>query len=70
MRADNHGAGGILALAALALRVVRPVDRRQRLVAGLFLVQRRGASRVGALSCPIMALWFLTLAVLGASQIS
>jgi KUP system potassium uptake protein len=38
MRADNHGEGGILALAALALKVVRPDDRRQRLVVGLAML--------------------------------
>jgi KUP system potassium uptake protein len=38
MRADNHGEGGILALAALALKVVRPIARHQRLVVGLAML--------------------------------
>src|SRR6185295_20162955 len=32
---------------------------------GLFVIQRRGTARVGALFGPIMVLWFLTLGVLG-----
>ena len=35
---------------------------------GLFCVQRRGTARSGALFGPVMILWFLTLAVLGASH--
>jgi KUP system potassium uptake protein len=36
---------------------------------GLFLVQRRGTGRVGAMFGPVMLVWFATLAVLGASWI-
>ncbi len=32
---------------------------------GLFVIQRRGTSKIGALFGPVMVLWFLTLAVLG-----
>ena len=35
----------------------------------LFLLQRRGTSRVGGLFGPVMVLWFATLAVLGASNV-
>ena len=35
------------------------------LLVGLFLIQRRGTARVGALFGPIVLLWFLVLAVLG-----
>jgi KUP system potassium uptake protein len=118
MRADNHGEGGVLALATLALRGLRAGGRRQRLaivlatigaalflgdgvitpaisvlsaveglhvatpvlepyvvplavaiLVGLFLVQRRGTGRVGALFGPVMGLWFATLALLGLGQI-
>jgi KUP system potassium uptake protein len=33
---------------------------------GLFLVQRRGTAKIGAIFGPVMLLWFATLAVLGA----
>lgn len=36
---------------------------------GLFLIQRRGTERVGALFGPVMAIYFLVLAVLGVSNI-
>jgi KUP system potassium uptake protein len=36
----------------------------------LFMVQRFGTARVGAAFGPITALWFLTIAVLGAAEIS
>jgi KUP system potassium uptake protein len=35
----------------------------------LFLIQRRGTARIGALFGPIMVVWFLTLAVLGLRSI-
>jgi len=35
----------------------------------LFVIQRHGTARVGAVFGPLMAVWFLTLAVLGVSQI-
>ncbi len=37
---------------------------------GLFWVQRRGTARIGGVFGPIMVVWFLTLAVLGAIQIA
>jgi KUP system potassium uptake protein len=37
---------------------------------GLFLVQKRGTARVGAMFGPIMFLWFVVLAVLGAFAIA
>ena len=40
------------------------------IVAALFSVQRFGTGRVGALFGPIMAVWFLTLAVLGLPHIA
>ncbi|HSN00262.1 MAG TPA: potassium transporter Kup [Rudaea sp.] len=36
---------------------------------GLFVVQNRGTSRVGAVFGPVMLVWFATLAVLGISEI-
>jgi len=36
---------------------------------GLFWLQRRGSARVGAIFGPVMALWFLALAVIGAWNI-
>ena len=38
-------------------------------LAGLFLLQRRGTAKVGALFGPVMLLWFVTLAVLGLVQL-
>jgi KUP system potassium uptake protein len=35
------------------------------ILAGLFIVQRRGTDRVGRMFGPVMIVWFLTLAVLG-----
>src|SRR5579883_3344612 len=55
MKADNRGEGGILALMVLVV---------------LFLVQRRGTSRVGAYFGPIMILWFTAIALLGAAEIA
>jgi len=39
------------------------------ILAGLFLIQRRGTGRIGSLFGPIMFIWFLVLAVLGLIQI-
>ncbi|MEW6593670.1 MAG: potassium transporter Kup [Thermodesulfobacteriota bacterium] len=39
------------------------------ILAGLFLIQRRGTARVGRLFGPIMLLWFTVLAILGILQI-
>jgi KUP system potassium uptake protein len=36
---------------------------------GLFLIQRRGTARVGALFGPVMLAWFMTLGLLGLAQI-
>ncbi|HEV7656033.1 MAG TPA: KUP/HAK/KT family potassium transporter, partial [Mycobacteriales bacterium] len=114
MRADNHGEGGVLALAALVRRMAgprSPVTRRVILLAIvgaslfygdsvitpaisvlsaveglkvaapslahlvvpiavtilalLFVSQRFGTSRIGALFGPVMALWFLVIGVAG-----
>jgi KUP system potassium uptake protein len=118
MRADNRGAGGTLALTALALRSTSRRGRRHRLIlaaglvgaslffgdgvitpaisvlsaveglkiatplfesyvvpitlallVGLFLVQRRGTAKVGGFFGPVMALWFVVIAILGVIQI-
>lgn len=37
---------------------------------GLFYVQKRGTARIGRVFGPIMVLWFLTLAILGAQQVT
>jgi KUP system potassium uptake protein len=37
---------------------------------GLFAIQKRGTGTVGKLFGPVMLIWFLTLAVLGVSQLS
>jgi KUP system potassium uptake protein len=39
------------------------------ILVALFSVQSRGTARVGAVFGPVMVLWFLSLAVLGASQL-
>lgn len=39
------------------------------LLVGLFLIQRRGTAKVGALFAPIMIVYFLTIAILGTIQI-
>jgi KUP system potassium uptake protein len=39
------------------------------ILVGLFLLQRRGTGRIGALFGPVMAAWFVTLAALGLSWI-
>lgn len=119
LRADNDGEGGVMALAALARRWVRPGGRRATLVmllgvvgaslfygdsvitpaisvlsaieglsvpepslrnvevplaaliiTLLFLGQRAGTHRVGRLFGPVMALWFVILAILGIGGIS
>jgi len=36
---------------------------------GLFLLQRRGTARIGALFGPVMILWFVAIGVLGVSEI-
>ena len=38
-------------------------------IVALFAIQRRGTERVGRMFGPIMILWFVTLAVLGAIEI-
>jgi len=40
------------------------------IVVGLFLIQRRGTGSLGALFGPIMTLWFLVIAALGAGQVA
>ncbi len=37
---------------------------------GLFAIQHRGTGRVGALFGPVMAVWFVTIGVLGVAQIA
>ena len=38
-------------------------------LAGLFLIQRRGTAHVGALFGPVMAIWFSTIGILGAVSV-
>ncbi len=40
------------------------------IVAGLFAIQRYGTGLVGTLFGPVMTLWFVTIAVLGAAQVA
>ena len=40
------------------------------ILAGLFLLQRRGTARVGVLFGPVILLWFATLAALGIAQVA
>lgn len=40
------------------------------IVAGLFVIQRRGTGSIGALFGPVMVLWFLAIAAMGAWQIA
>ena len=35
----------------------------------LFLVQKKGTARVGRVFGPLMVIWFITIAILGAAQI-
>ncbi len=117
LRADNHGEGGILALAALVTPIRAKTQCKARLVllglfgaallygdgmitpaisvfsaveglrvatplfepyiipitvailVALFLLQRCGTARVGALFGPVILLWFLTIALLGGYNI-
>jgi KUP system potassium uptake protein len=118
MQADNQGEGGVLALAALALRGLRAGGRRHRsvlvlamvgaalfygdciltpaisvlsaveglevatpafdpyvipiaitILAGLFVMQRRGTAGVGVLFGPVICVWFATIAMLGLIEI-
>ena len=39
------------------------------IIVGLFLIQRQGTARIGALFSPVMIVWFGTLAVLGVFQV-
>jgi KUP system potassium uptake protein len=39
------------------------------ILAGLFLLQRRGTARIGAMFGPVMLVWFVTIGVLGLSEI-
>jgi KUP system potassium uptake protein len=117
MRADNHGEGGVMALAALAHRA--PVNRAVKtgigiaallglalfygdgmltpaisvlsaveglgasdafkpfvmpitlvILVGLFLFQSKGTEKIGKVFGPVMVLWFIVLAVLGAIAIA
>jgi KUP system potassium uptake protein len=117
MRADNHGEGGVMALAALAHRA--PVNRTVKtgigiaallglalfygdgmltpaisvlsaveglgasdafkpfvmpitlaILVGLFLFQSKGTEKIGKVFGPVMVLWFIVLAVLGAIAIA
>ncbi len=117
MRADNHGEGGVMALAALAHRA--PVSRGVKtgigiaallglalfygdgmltpaisvlsaveglgasdafkpfvmpitlvILVGLFLFQSKGTEKIGKVFGPVMVLWFIVLAVLGAVAIA
>jgi len=118
MRADNDGEGGVMALAALARRLMSTTSRRTAFVlalgvlgaslfygdsvitpaisvlsavegltvsnpamapfvvpiaatilAALFIAQRWGTARVGALFGPVMLLWFAVLALAGLGQV-
>src|SRR5690349_20680768 len=40
------------------------------IIAGLFLLQRLGSGRVGRLFGPVMAVWFITIGVLGAHGVA
>ncbi len=117
MRADNHGEGGVMALAALAHRA--PVNRTVKtgigiaallglalfygdgmltpaisvlsaveglgasdafkpfvmpitlaILVGLFLFQSKGTEKIGKVFGPVMVLWFIVLAALGAVAIA
>jgi KUP system potassium uptake protein len=118
MRADNHGEGGVLALAALVRRVAGPrsptavrvlllaivgaslfygdsvitpaisvlsaveglkvvdpglahlvVPIAVTILTGLFVAQRFGTSRIGALFGPVMTVWFVLLALIGVVEV-
>ena len=121
LKLDNEGEGGVLALTALAHRLVKHRNHSDKLavfvitagvfaaslfygdaiitpaisvlsavegisvatpqfekfvipitiglLVGLFLIQRHGTGRVGSLFGPITMVWFVTLAIMGASSI-
>ncbi len=56
----------------LAAPAVKPlvVPATCAVLVGLFVIQRRGSGQVGRLFGPVMVLWFLTVALLGARQIA
>jgi KUP system potassium uptake protein len=56
-------------VAAPSLHVI-VVPAAVGILVALFLVQRRGTAAVGSLFGPVMLLWFVTIAVLGAGQIA
>ncbi len=39
------------------------------IIVGLFLIQRQGTSKVGAVFGPVMIIWFVTIAILGLVQV-
>ena len=58
------------------IRIITPVLKPYvipvtiAILVGLFLIQRRGTAKIGALFGPIILIWFLILAVLGTIQIA
>ncbi|MFZ5775967.1 MAG: potassium transporter Kup [Thermodesulfobacteriota bacterium] len=57
---------GIKNIAPVFGRMVTPLTIL--ILAGLFLIQKRGTARVGILFGPVMLLWFTTLAALGLAK--
>jgi KUP system potassium uptake protein len=52
----------VLAKVAIPLTVI--------IIIGLFLYQKKGTAKVGRIFGPIMLIWFLTIAILGARQVA
>ena len=52
----------VLAKVAIPLTVI--------IIVGLFLYQKKGTAKVGRIFGPIMLIWFLTIAILGARQVA
>jgi len=61
MTIESGDAGGVLDRIVVPLTVL--------ILVGLFVVQKRGTARVGAVFGPAMLVWFVALAVLGAPPI-
>ena len=59
---------GLEVLAPDLERYVIPVA--VAIIVGLFLIQKKGTSTVGAIFGPVMVLWFTTMAIIGLTQVA
>ncbi len=75
--ADGMITPAISVLSAVeGIRIITPVFKSYivpltiAILAGLFFLQRRGTAKVGSLFGPVILVWFIVIAVLGAVQIA